>query len=68
VENVFYSTNYRGPAYQGYGCEGAIGKTHDVKTIIALASLIEIPWESKIGWYNPESGELNNEPERLNEK
>jgi hypothetical protein len=63
VENVFYSPNYRGPAYRGYGCEGAIGKTHDVKTIIAFASLIEIPGESRIGWYSPESGELRNEPE-----
>lgn len=61
VENVFYSPNYQGLAYRGYGCERAIGKTHDVKTIIALASLIEIPGESRIGWYNPESGELHNE-------
>jgi DEAD/DEAH box helicase domain-containing protein len=66
VENVFYSPHYRGPAYRGYGCEGAVGVTHDVKTIVALASLLEIPGESKIGWYDPESGELNNEPVRLN--
>ncbi|MBU4582597.1 MAG: DEAD/DEAH box helicase [Proteobacteria bacterium] len=53
VENVFYSQNYRGPAYRGHSCEEAAGPNSDVKTILALGSLVEIPGESRMGWYNP---------------
>lgn len=56
VESVSYSPHYNGLAYRGCRCEGAIGANQDVKTIFALDSLIEIPVESKLGWYNPESG------------
>ncbi|MBU1965369.1 MAG: hypothetical protein KKD24_06100, partial [Proteobacteria bacterium] len=58
VENVFYSPNYRGLAYGGHGCEDAVGPNRDVKTILALDSLLEIPGESRMGWYNPETGEV----------
>jgi len=34
------------------------GTNHDVKTIISLESLIEIPGESKMGLYNFESEEI----------
>ena len=61
VESVFYSPHYNGLAYRGCECEGAIGANHDVKTILALDSLIEIPGESKVGWYDPESGEVTAE-------
>jgi len=57
VESVFYSPHYNGLAYRGCGCEGAIAVNQDVKTILAIDSLIEIPGESRMGWYNPESGE-----------
>ena len=58
VENVFYSPNYRGPAYRGHGCEEAAGPNRDVTTILAIDSLVEIPGESCMGWYNPETGEV----------
>jgi hypothetical protein len=57
VESVCYSPHYNGLAYRGCGYEGAIGATQDVKTIIAMDSLIEIPGESRMGWYNPVNGE-----------
>ena len=58
VEDVFYSPHYKGLAYRG--CNGCDRKetNHDIKTIVALESLIEIPGESKIGLYNTEYGEL----------
>ena len=57
MENVFYSPNYWGTAYGGHGCEETAGPNRDVKTILALDSLVEIPGESKAGWYDPEYGE-----------
>jgi len=45
-------------AYRGYGYSGQRDIKPDVKTIIALDSLIEIPGESKLGLYHPESGEI----------
>lgn len=58
VEDVFYSPHCKGLAYRGHNGNGAKAINHDVKTIVALSSLIEIPGESKMGLYNPESGEL----------
>ncbi len=54
VENVFYSPHYKGLAYRGHNGYGEKETNHDVKTIVALESLIEIPGESKMGLYNPE--------------
>jgi len=58
VEDVFYSPHYKGLAYRG--SNGYMGKetNRDVKTIVALESMIEIPGESKMGLYNTESGEI----------
>ena len=56
--NVFHSPNYRGPAYRGHSCEEAAGPNSNVKTILALDSLVEIHGESRVGWYNPETGEV----------
>ena len=52
-----YSPNYQGSAYRGRGCEEADGPNRDVKTILAHEFLLEIQGESKVGWYDPESGE-----------
>lgn len=54
VENVFYSPHYKGLAYRGHNGDGEKETNHDVKTIVALESLIEIPGESKMGLYNPD--------------
>ncbi|MEI7672511.1 MAG: hypothetical protein WCK00_10410, partial [Deltaproteobacteria bacterium] len=66
VESVCYCPNYNGLAYRGRGYEGVTGANQDVKTILAIGSLIEIPGESQVGWYNTECGELHVERERPN--
>ena len=58
VENVFYSPQYNGLAYRGRACEGAVGVNQEVKTILAHEFLLEIPGESRMGWFNPELGEV----------
>ncbi|PIP08586.1 MAG: hypothetical protein COX51_03745 [Syntrophobacteraceae bacterium CG23_combo_of_CG06-09_8_20_14_all_50_8] len=62
VEDVFYSPHYKCLAYRGMGTDfksvPTAGTNHDVKTIISLESLIEIPGESKMGLYNFESEEI----------
>ena len=58
VEDVFYSPHYKGLAYRGQNGYGKKEANHDVKTIVALESLIEIPGESKMGLYNLEYGEV----------
>jgi len=58
VDSVSYSPHYNGLTYRGGGCEGAIGANQDVKTILAIDSLLEIPGESRVGWYNPATGEV----------
>ncbi len=58
VQDVFYSPHYKGLAYRGQNSYGEKEINCGVKTIVALESLIEIPGESKMGFYNPESGEI----------
>ena len=58
VECVFYNPKAGELAYRGKHVLDSAKKFEGVTTIIPINSLKEIPGESKLGLYNPETGEL----------
>ncbi|MCD6298240.1 MAG: hypothetical protein J7M30_13925 [Deltaproteobacteria bacterium] len=58
VEDVFYSPVIEGLAYRGKHISERNAKYDDAKISIPVDSLVEIPGESKIGFYDFETGEL----------
>jgi DEAD/DEAH box helicase domain-containing protein len=58
VEKVFYSPSLGGMAYRG---KHVSVEAKDVSEVVHLESVIPIPGESRLGKYNPDTGELEEE-------
>jgi len=58
IEAVFYSPDIKGLAYRGKHLSEQNDRHKEVQIIVPINSIVEIPGESKIGFYNLKTGEL----------
>lgn len=58
VDDVFYSPSGKGLVYRGANLEAGNRGNDGVKSLAPFESIIAIPGESKVGFYNLETGEL----------
>lgn len=58
VEAVFFSPDIKGLAYRGKHLSELNDKHKEVQVIVPISSIVEIPGESKVGFYNLKTGEL----------